>query len=185
MLEGRNVNLRLLRESDIEPMLAVANRYAEHGDFDARGFTVEPVFRKEFAENGWWRDNQGMMLVTDKQDRMLGYIVFFEGMRHEAGYEVGYTIFRGQDRGHGYMTEALRIFSAYLFELKPIARLHVKMLKGAAASRRIAEKCGYQLEGTFRKFGFANGAYYDHEVLALLREECPPLKDLLASPPAT
>ncbi|MGD8454127.1 MAG: GNAT family protein [Phycisphaerae bacterium] len=183
MLEGHNVNLRLLTEADIAPLLTAANTYAEHGEFDARAFLVDPVFRKEFADSGWWRDNQGMMLVTDKLDNMLGHIVFFEGMRHEAGYEVGYTIFRRRDRGRGYMTEALRIFSAYLFQQKPIARLHVKMLKGNVASRRIAEKSGYQLEGTFRRFGFANGQYYDHEVLALLREECPPLAEVLANPP--
>jgi RimJ/RimL family protein N-acetyltransferase len=122
-----------------------------------------------------------MMLVTDKDGRMVGTIVFFQGMRHEAGYEIGYTILRREDWGKGYAGEALRIFSAYLFALKPIARLHVKMIKGHVASRRVAEKCGYRLEGTFRKFGFCRGQVHDHEVLALLREECPSLAAVLGS----
>ena len=50
-----------------------------------------------------------------------------------------------------------------------------------ANSRRIAEKCGYRLEGTFRKFGFCRGEYQDHEVLALLREDCPSLAKALRS----
>jgi len=146
MLEGKNVILRLVAESDIDELLTLANQYTEKGEFVGPGFFVETSFRKAFAENGWWQDDQGMMLATDKENRILGTVVFFQGMRHEAGYEVGYTILRREDWGKGLASETLRIFSAYLFELKPIARLHVKMIKGNVASRRVAEKCGYRLE---------------------------------------
>jgi ribosomal-protein-alanine N-acetyltransferase len=181
MLEGRNITLRLLAESDIDEYLKLLNNYREFGEYSPPRFLAPGLYRKEFAEKGYWAEDEGVMLITDKLGRILGVVVFFQGIKHEAGYEIGYAIFRREDRGKGYGTEALRIFSAYLFELKPIVRLHVKIVKGNIASRRIAEKCGYWLEGTFRRFGFCRGEYHDHEVLALLREDCPSLADALKS----
>jgi len=78
------------------------------------------------------------------------------------------------------MTEALRIFSAYLFELKPIPRSQLGMFKGNPASREVAERCGYRYEGTQRQGHFLRGQYHDRETFSLLRGECPPLsEDLL------
>jgi RimJ/RimL family protein N-acetyltransferase len=181
MLEGRNIILRLMAEEDLDEYLTLANNYSDYGEFSPPRFFAAGPYRKEFEEKGYWGEDEGIMLITDKKGRMLGLVAFFQGMKHEAGYEIGYAIFRREDRGKGYGTEALRIFSAYLLELKPIVRLHVKMIKGNAPSRRIAEKCGYRLEGTFRKFGFCRGEYQDHEVLALLKEDCPSLADALRS----
>jgi RimJ/RimL family protein N-acetyltransferase len=93
---------------------------------------------------------------------------------------VGYIILRREDRGRGYGTEALRIFSAYLFDAKPTERLQLVTMAGNVPSRRIAEKCGYQLEGTMRKFGFVRGKYVDAVMYSLLREECPTLAEVLA-----
>ena len=85
MLEGKNVILRLVTESDIDELLTLANKYTEKGEFVSPGFFVETSFRREFADNGWWQDDQGMMLVTDKENRILGTVVFFQGLRPEAG----------------------------------------------------------------------------------------------------
>ena len=179
MLEGYQVILRLFTEGDLEEYFRLFNEYAERGEFFPVAFHAIPPTRKDFQETGWWEEEMGRMLVTTKDDRMLGTIGFFKDVKYHAGYEVGYWILRREDRGQGYMSEALRIFSAYLFELKPIPRLQVTTVEGNVASRRIAEKCGYQLEGTFRKHGFLRGKYMDVERLALLREDCPPLTEVL------
>ena len=77
------------------------------------------------------------------------------------------------------MTEALGIFSAYVFELKPIPRLQLGMFRGNAASRKVAEKCGYQYEGTQRQGNFLRGEYRDRETFSLLRSECPSLAEAM------
>lgn len=51
--------------------------------------------------------------------------------------------------------------------------------EGNAAARRIAEKCRYQLEGTFKNHGSLRGRYVHVERLALPRGECPPLSEVL------
>jgi ribosomal-protein-alanine N-acetyltransferase len=181
MIEGKRVNLRLFEEKDLDEYIPLLNQFTDIGPFfPIRLFSPTEV-RKKFQDSGYWSDDEGHMLVTDKQGRLLGEILFFKGLVYQSGYELGYVIFRQQDRNQGYMSEALRLFSSYLFELKPIPRLQIHTAKGNQPSRRIAEKCGYQYEGTLRRVGFLRGAYVDGELFSLLREECPPLSEVLQS----
>ncbi|MDP6736526.1 MAG: GNAT family protein, partial [Nitrospinaceae bacterium] len=68
------------------------------------------------------------------------------------------------------MTEALTLFTYVLFVSKKINRLELKVIPGNAPSKRVAEKCGYQLEGVNRGAMFLRGDYRDLEVYSILRE---------------
>jgi RimJ/RimL family protein N-acetyltransferase len=179
MLEGRNVILRLFSEDDLDEFLKLENTYAEMGEFAPIGFRLPIQFRKQFSETGGWDDNLGRLLITGKQGRLLGQIMYIKEPSFQSGYEVGYVIFRREDRGHGYASEALRIFSAYLFGLKPIPRLQLSTHTDNIAARRVAEKCGYKLEGTMRQVYFTRGEYTDCVLYSLLRDECPSLDEAL------
>ena len=162
MLEGPNVILRLFTEDDLDEFLKLENTCAEMGEFAPIDLRSPAAFRKHFSETGGWDDKLGRMLITDKSDRLLGHIMFIKEPSFQSGYEVGFIIFRRENRGKGYTTEALRIFSAYLFEVKPIPRLQLSTHTDNAAARRVAEKCGYKLEGTLRQMFFTRGAYVDY-----------------------
>jgi RimJ/RimL family protein N-acetyltransferase len=179
MIEGPSVILRLFAESDLGEFFKLDADVAARGEFFPISLRSPAVSRKQFKETGWWEEDQGRMLITTRDGRMVGTIFFFKGMPYRAGYEIGYYIFRSEDRGKGYMSEALRIFSAYLFELKPVPRLELGVDPGNAPSRRVAEKCGFKLEGVMRKQFFCRGGYKDCEVLSLLREECPTVTEAL------
>ena len=179
MLEGPNVILRLFTDDDLDEFLKLENTHAEMGEFAPVDLRSPAAFRKHLSETGGWDDKLGRMLFTDKSDRILGHIMFIKEPSFQSGYEVGFVVFRREDRGKGYTTEALRIFSAYLFELKPIPRLQLSTHTGNIAARRVAEKCGYKLEGTLRRMFFTRGAYVDYVLYSLLREECPSLTEAL------
>ena len=179
MLEGPNVILRLFTQNDLDEFLKLENTYAEMGEFASVDLRSPAAFRKQFNETGGWDDKLGRMLITDESNRMLGHIMFIKEPSFQSGYEVGFVVFRREDRGKGYTTEALRIFSAYLFELKPIPRLQLSTHADNIAARRVAEKCGYKLEGTLRRMFFTRGAYVDYVLYSLLRDECPSLAEAL------
>jgi len=181
MLIGEKVVLRLFTEEDVEKLFALDSDIAARGEHFPIALHTLSDMRKQYRETGWWQEDQGRMVIADGDGGMVGAIVFFRPSPMLAGYEVGYVIFRPEDRGRGYMTEALRIFSAYLFELKPIPRLQLAMFKGNAASRKVAEKCGYQYEGTQRQGNFLRGEYRDRETFSLLRSECMPLSEVVLS----
>jgi ribosomal-protein-alanine N-acetyltransferase len=179
MLEGPNIMLRLFTEDDLDEFLKLENTCAEMGEFAPVDLRSPAAFRKHLTETGGWDDKLGRMLITDKSNRILGHIMFIKEPSVQSGYEVGFVVFRREDRGKGYTTEALRIFSAYLFELKPIPRLQLSTHANNIAARRVAEKCGYKLEGTLRRMFFTRGAYVDYVLYSLLREECPSLAEAI------
>ena len=179
MLEGRNVTLRLFAEKDLDEFLKLENDLAEMGDFSPLDLRSPAAFRKQFSETGGWDDKLGRMLITDKSAHIVGHIMCIKEPSFQSGYEVGFIVFRREDRGKGYTTEALRIFSAYLFELKPIPRLQLSTHVENIAARRVAEKCGYKLEGILRQMFFTRGKYVDYALYSLLRDECPRLAETL------
>ncbi len=181
MLKGKKIDLRLICEEDLPEMLRLMNDLEQKGEYLGVELCHEKRLRKYYDEAGYWEGDFGRMLITDKSGRMLGAITYFKGAGDSEGYEIGCQIYRGEDRGKGYTTEALRLFCAYIFELKPIQRLQICTAKGNAAARKSAEKCGFVYEGTMRKAFFARGRYHDLELLSLMREECPSLSVVLSN----
>ena len=181
MIEGKKINLRVIRESDLDVLLRINSDISERGEFDSLQLPAEPTFKSRFKENGLWTEDFGSMLITDKEGKLLGDISYFKSLRYCEGYEIGYRIFRKEDRGKGYMTEVLKIFSAYMFSIKPIARLQVNCFSENTASRRTAEKCGFKYEGTRRKAVFCKGKFYDLDLLSIMREECPDFSEVIKS----
>ena len=135
--------------------------------------------RRKFEENGHWGDDEGTLVICDKAGGILGNIGFFKFMHYAEGFEIGYRIYSPDERGKGYMGEALRVFSAYLFELRPLPRLQVNVLEGNKPSARVAEKAGYKYEGTLRNLVFSHGRFHNLRMYSLLREECPTLAEAI------
>ena len=175
MLEGNRVILRLFREEDLAEFVRLYNQYPERGEFYPVTIRSLAACRNEFREKGWWDEHEGRMLITDKQDRLLGTIFFFKGAPYQEGYEIGYTLFKRADRGQGYVSEALPLFTAYLFEIKPVRRLYLHTARDNAASQKVAMKAGFSHEGTLRSAFFMRGRLHDCEIYSLLRDECPPV----------
>lgn len=63
--------------------------------------------------------------------------------------EVGYWV-RSPRAGRGYVTEAVRAVGAFAFERLRVARLELISDAANAESRRVAERCGFTLEGVLR-----------------------------------
>ncbi len=179
MIESKSVSLRTIRSSDLDALLQKLSRFEENGEFWPIKRHSEVAFRKRFEETGMWGEDQGSLLIVDKEENLLGFIGFFRKLDYVEGYELGGKIFRERDRGRGIMAEALRVFSAYLFELKPIPRLYATAIAGNEASRKVLEKNGFRHEGTMRQAIFQRGKLQDLHFFSLLRQDAPPLREAL------
>lgn len=181
MIEGKKIILRAMREDDIDEYIQLTSDAKENGEFLPITIRSKPTVKKKYNENGFWGSDGGKLLITDKSDKMVGAISYFKGSLYMSGYEIGYQIFKRDDRGKGYTSEALSLFSAFMFEGKPISRLQICMEADNIGSKRVAEKCGYKWEGTLRKVVFSKGKHVDLEIYSLLREECPSLNEFMNS----
>ena len=85
----------------------------------------------------------------------------------EGGAEVGCWT-AASARGRGVTTEAVRAVCAWGFEELGLQRITWLAHVGNAASRRVAEKAGFALEGTLRQYLPHRGARRDAWVAGLL-----------------
>ncbi len=178
MIKGKNIILRTMTKEDIKPFCELNSHVEERGRYWPMGLPSLQKMEKDFEENGFWDQKNGWLLICDYDGNLLGSIGYFTQTEYVAGHEIGFQIFRASDRGKGYMSEALRLLSAFLFLSKDIPRLQVVTDVENIGCRKVAEKCGYQLEGTMRKFSFTRGKYRDFVMYSLLREECPEVPEL-------
>lgn len=72
----------------------------------------------------------------------------------------------------GIMTTAFKFLIVHCFEELGFNRLYLVTMKENLASRRLAEKCGFQYEGTMRNdFRMASGELVDDVLYGLLKED--------------
>jgi RimJ/RimL family protein N-acetyltransferase len=174
LVSGEQIYLRTIRESDLDWIYEKDCDLAMRGDHYPIYFDSQPGFKDEFHKTGFWDDDGGDLLICDGQtDVILGVIFCFKTTPYWDNLEVGYRLYDLKSSGRGIVTEALHLFSYLLFASKKINRLELKIFPENAASKRVAAKCGYQLEGIARGGIFHRGAYRDMEVYSLLRGEAP------------
>ena len=150
---GSRVRLCNIRIKDLEP--AAAHKFTLS--------ITEPLtnlrrLRVIFDRNGFWTQDAGAVAIEALEDRrLLGTMQFYRAGACIHGYEIGYILHNEDDRGKGYASEAVRLFSDYLFEQRPgCHRLQLIIEEWNDPSARLAEACGYASEGTLRKAGYSS-----------------------------
>jgi ribosomal-protein-alanine N-acetyltransferase len=180
MLVGKKVRLRTLREADLDRLYDLAADVRNMGEHYPLGMPSELRWKKRLPETGWWEDDHGGLLITDHEDAILGQVVIMKAAVYMNAYELGYRIYQPENWGKGYMTEAVSLVVAFLFETKTVDRVQATFLAGNEGSQQVLEKCGFQFEGILRKAIFHGGQIKDLHLYSILRDESPPLRDLLA-----
>jgi RimJ/RimL family protein N-acetyltransferase len=171
MLQGTRIQLRPVREADLDALYAAHVDIANRGAFFPLGVLSEPAFRRAFAETGMWEKEDGTLLILSPEGEMAGHIEFFKPVSYWDAFELSYQLHDERFAGRGYVTEAVQLVVDYLFANKKQHRIHLVIVPGNAASRRIAEKCGFTLEGTVRGAFFNDGRNQDVLLYSLLRTD--------------
>jgi ribosomal-protein-alanine N-acetyltransferase len=182
MIRGRAINLRVIRESDLDALLDLDNDLVRKGDHLPHRLTSEPAFRKQLQETGFLSEEAGRLLIVDGEDRIIGMVGYFRPAHYIDGYELGYGVYEPVRRGRGIATEAVSLLIGWLFSTKKIARIQAVFMTENAASRKVAERNGFRLEGVMRQAIFIQGRSVDVELWSLLREEWEERR--AANPPA-
>ncbi len=169
-LQGEQVQLRLVRTEDLPGLHGQLTDLTTAGRHFPLGLIGEPAFRAEYERTGFWRPDEGMLLVA-AEGSVVGEIEFYPISHYLHGYELSYRIFGAQHAGKGYATEAVALLSCHLLATKRVERLQLVIHPDNVASQRVATKCGFTREGTMRRCWFHRGEYHDLDVWSLLRGE--------------
>ncbi len=170
MLHGEHVTLRPVRESDLDALYSAHVDIRNRGAFFPLGVSSEPAFRRRFAETGFWEKKEGTLLIVDGDD-VAGHIEFFTPVSYWDAFELSYQLYDERFAGRGVTTEAVRLLVDHLFATKKQHRIHLVIVPENAASVRVAEKCGFVLEGRVRGAFFNQGTNQDVLLYSLLRDD--------------
>jgi RimJ/RimL family protein N-acetyltransferase len=170
MLKGKSITLRPVRDTDLEKLYDLHIDIQNRGEYFPRGILSQPAFQKGFQENGFWGKEEGMLLIVNSADQILGHIEFFKTVNYLDEFELSYQIYDTEQRGKGMMTEVVNMMVRYLFETKQMNRIRLVIHPDNAASRRLAEKCGFKHEGTARGAWYNKGRHNDVEIYSILHD---------------
>jgi ribosomal-protein-alanine N-acetyltransferase len=167
-----------MREADLDAAYAAHVDIANRGEYFPRNVMSEPKFRGEFAENGFWQREEGVLLILEAgKEKIAGHIEFFKPVSYWDAFELSYQLYDESYAGRGFVTEAVQLLVDYLFGSKKQHRIHLVIVPENSASRRIAEKCGFVLEGTVRGAFFNAGRNHDVVLYSLLRDDPRPWRE--------
>ncbi len=161
MLEGKNVNLRVVEKEDLPLLVEWLNDPETFGVFN-------PLIQHSKMELEEWYDKlsaEGKWFFIEKKDgSKVGEI------HHLKDMEIGYGLIPNERR-KGYCTEAVKIMVEYLFLSKNIVRIYALTDVRNTASQKVLEKAGFKKEGVIRKSLFSKGEWRDRYLYSILREE--------------
>jgi RimJ/RimL family protein N-acetyltransferase len=165
LLEGKNVDLRIVEKEDLPLLQEWWNSLEFSGIYnpidEQRSKTgIEKQYEKLGSEKAWF-------LTLKKDGSKIGFLAMGTGV---FGWQIGYVLIPSE-RGKGYCTEAVQLAVDYLFLSKDIVRVQAETFTDNIASQRVLEKSGFQREGTIRKGMLAWGKWVDLYIYSILREE--------------
>jgi len=171
------LHLRPYTEADIEAVYACCQ------DPDIQRWTTVPVpYLRAHAEeyvrantvDGWRAGTGNSFAVVDSVENTLlasiGLVRFQDG--RTIG-EVGYWVVP-EARGQGVATQATQVVARWAFADLGLARLEWMAEVGNEASRRVAEKAGFTIEGVLRdRLARRDGGRVDAWIGSLLPRDLP------------
>ncbi|KUH35906.1 MULTISPECIES: GNAT family N-acetyltransferase [Streptomyces] len=116
-----------------------------------------------------WRDDTEYTFAARPRDRDDAPLVASTSLHHPRSgtWEIGfYTV--AEHRGHGYATEATLALAHWAFTTLGCSRLEWRAEVGNTASRLVAEKAGFTVEGVLRAGLDHRGTRRDCWIAALL-----------------
>ncbi|MCX8596655.1 MULTISPECIES: GNAT family N-acetyltransferase [unclassified Gilliamella] len=80
---------------------------------------------------------------------------------------IGYWL-DSKAQGKGFITQAVQALTHYYAEKKFIKRFVIKCSVANLKSNQVAQRCGFDYEGTLKQAEYLNGNYYDQNIYSLI-----------------
>ncbi len=110
------------------------------------------------------------MMLERSSGELVGSISLFKTDWEARSSEVGYGVRLGL-RGRGYATEAVSAVALWALAQGGMQRIALSAVTGNLPSLRVAEKAGFQREGTLRRAQLEEDGLHDLAVFSLLDDD--------------
>ena len=170
MIKGKSINIRNVREKDLDDFYRLSFDYEDAGAFMPISLTSERAFKKEFTMTGFWQEQCGKLIIEDKSGKIIGEIGSFNTAHYMDGREIYYRVFSGHT-GRGYASEALKLFIKFFFQSTSMNRLQAVTIIGNEVSEHMLKKSQFTYEGTLRQARYFKGRIVDLKIFSLIRSD--------------
>ena len=181
-IQSKVISLSNIEIKDLDEIHSITSDYKHIGPLFSTKIRSKDYWIKKYNSNGLWDQNYGMLKINDIVDNeLVGVIWYFKSMPYVEGYEIGFNIFNSSKREKGFATEALNLFSSYLFNAYNINRLQCNTYLPIdhPSINSLTKKTGYLFEGTMRKAVYIRGKLIDLNLFSLLKENAKDINDLI------
>jgi len=164
LLEGKNVNLRVMEKEDLPLYTEWVNKPEFIGEYNPLRQMSRREKEKDYDER---KLEQTEFFIEKKDGTKIGFIEHFTVGKL---LEIGYALVPSERR-KGYCSEAAKMMVDYLFLSKNIVRIQAHTNVRNVDSQKILEKTGFKKEGIVRKSNYVRGEWTDNSLYSILREE--------------
>jgi ribosomal-protein-alanine N-acetyltransferase len=179
-LVGERVALRPPRTSDIPGLRRLLADNAAHlrpwSPAAASGqdpLSLVEITRTITSQRRAWKEDRtyALLIEAPETDALIGRVVLSEVARgpFQNAY-LGYWIDH-RWQGKGLTTEAVRLTTRFAFDVLGLHRVQAAVIPHNVASRRVLSKLGYREEGIAQRYLSIAGAWQDHVIYAITRED--------------
>lgn len=110
-------------------------------------------------------------LIEKDSEKVIGWCGYHTWYIDHRRAELGYTIFKEDDRNKGYMKEALEPIINYGFKTMNLNRIEALIGKNNQPSRKLLDAMNFQHEGTLRSHYRTKEGIEDSMIFSLLKPE--------------
>jgi RimJ/RimL family protein N-acetyltransferase len=152
---GPRVIVRRYREEDARPLFDAVMESQAHIrqwlPWADLYHTVDDAVEFVRRQSGHWAasGHVGLAIFSRADGAYLGGTGFTVRSLAVPSFEIGYWL-RQSAEGHGYMSEAVRLITAYLFDTLGARRVFIRCDARNTRSKAVAERLGFPFEGCTR-----------------------------------
>ncbi len=180
---SRGIRVRAFRESDLEAYRRWLQPDQDWHRWDGPYFTKLDTAQIDaacarlsaaLADGSYAAQSplpRGVIVDADDPDTMLGSVSWHWESEESDWRRMGLTVYDPARRGRGIGTEALRIWTDYLFRTTDVVRLDYSTWSGNERMLAVGRRLGFTEEARFREAREVRGERYDSVVMGVLRRE--------------
>ena len=179
MFEGKKVRLRSFELSDLEKIMEDWNKVNLRRELGP-GVPHSRKEREEWIRNTWVDRSAGRSFTFAMDDiktgEFLGHCILASVRPINRTAKVSIAIYKEENRGKGYGTDAMRVLLRFGFEYLNLHRIGLNVFETNPQAISVYEKVGFTKVGVLRHTDFVEGQYVNDVAMDILEDEWRELK---------
>ncbi len=174
LLKGETINVRKMRLSDAQNLYdnvkhkevvkytqAIPHPYPKDG--------AQKFIRSSFSNI---KKNKAyeLAIVLKESDKLIGIVSLLSVDMKNNNAELGYWLGK-KHWGKGYVTQAVKLILDFGFNQLKLHRIYAKLFDKNIGSKKVLEKTGFKLEGTFKEHQYRHKKWQDVLRYGLLKKD--------------